>query len=171
MELFHSFFEPTAVQIFAFIALFGWIPCVIVCSRSCRPVRRRRPPWSARWLLLPPIGVSIAGLPDFSKITAATLGSCWLPFSSALDRLLKFRPRWFDLPMLLFCFSGTCPSLRTAGTVRRSVRRVRPDFNVGTAVPDSGGCISATLDGCVFSPSPWLSAASAMSSPASGRCG
>ena len=64
------------------------------------------------WLLLPPYTLAIAGLPDYSKNTAATLGMMLGTLIFGPDRLLRFRPRWFDLPMLLWCFSGICSSLQ-----------------------------------------------------------
>ena len=64
------------------------------------------------WLLLPPVSVVINGLPDYSKNTAATLGIILGTFLFSPHHLLKFRPRWFDLPMLLWCFSGLASSLQ-----------------------------------------------------------
>src|SRR5262249_23708251 len=61
----------------------------------------------AGMLILPPRGgIDVPGLPPFGKETAIIAGillGC-LAFDSG--RLLAFRPRWFDLPMLLFCL---CP--------------------------------------------------------------
>ena len=51
------------------------------------------------WLLLPPYAIAIAGLPDYSKTMAASLGVVLGTLIFAPDRLLSFRPRWFDLPM------------------------------------------------------------------------
>ena len=65
------------------------------------------------WLILPPYSIPISGLPDYRKNMAATVGHrCWAPLIFAPDRLLAFRPRWFDLPMLLWCFSGIASSLQ-----------------------------------------------------------
>ena len=63
------------------------------------------------WLLLPPYKLKIDGLPDYSKITAASLGLLAGTLIFNADRLVNFRPRWFDLPMLLWCFSGMFASL------------------------------------------------------------
>ena len=80
------------------------------------------------WLLLPPYSLAIAGLPDYSKSTAATLGVLLGTLIFDPNRLLTFRPRWFDLPMLaLVLHSGIASSLsERPGTVRRPVRRAGP---------------------------------------------
>ena len=64
------------------------------------------------WLLLPPYTLDISGLPDYSKSMAAVLGVMLGTLIFAPDRLLSFRPRWFDLPMLAWCFCGIASSLQ-----------------------------------------------------------
>src|SRR5271165_7651631 len=63
------------------------------------------------WLLLPPYQMSISNFPDYSKTTAASLGIMFGTLFFGLDRILAFRPRWFDLPMLLWCFCGLASSV------------------------------------------------------------
>jgi len=100
------------MTIFAYVALLGWIPAVLVIF-SLLPGR-----WAAAtavigaWLLLPPYTMTVSGLPDYSKSTAAVLGVLLGTLIFHADRLLAFRPRWFDLPMLLFCFCGVASSLQ-----------------------------------------------------------
>ena len=64
------------------------------------------------WLLLPPIKLDISGLPDFSKNMAATVGMMLGTLLFAPHRLLNFRPRWYDLPMALWCLCGILTSLQ-----------------------------------------------------------
>ena len=101
----------TTVALFAYIALFGWIPCVIIMFAILPRRQAAAIGVIGAWLFLPPYSFDIIGLPDFSKTSAASLGllAGALIFSS--DRLLAFRPRWFDLPMTLWCFSGMFASL------------------------------------------------------------
>ena len=96
----------------AYIALLGWIPFVTVLF-AVIPVRMAAAiAVIGAWLLLPPYTLEISGLPDYSKITAATLGMILGSLIFDTVRILKFRPRWFDLPMLLWCFTGLCSSLQ-----------------------------------------------------------
>ena len=60
----------------------------------------------AAWLLLPPAAIDLQGLPPLSKATVATVGILLGTLVFDVSRFLAFRPRWFDLPMLLFCL---CP--------------------------------------------------------------
>jgi hypothetical protein len=55
------------------------------------------------WLFLPVFGYKLPGFPDYTKVTATSLAValCTVLFDSA--RLFSFRPRWFDLPMLVWC--------------------------------------------------------------------
>ena len=94
-----------------FIALFGWIPLVIVLFAILPSQKAAMIAVIGSWLLLPPYGLALSGLPDYSKVTAASGGVMLGTLIFGIDRLLSFRPRWFDLPMLLFCFSGTYASL------------------------------------------------------------
>ena len=64
------------------------------------------------WLLLPPYTLAISSLPDYSKSTAAIFGMLLGTLIFYPNRLLTFRPRWFDLPMLLWCFTGIASSLQ-----------------------------------------------------------
>ena len=93
------------------IALFGWIPCVIVLF-ALMPVRKAAATAVVgASLLLPPAGLMIDGLPNYSKNSATAIGIILGTFLFGLDHLLKFRPRWFDLPMFFWCFTGVASSL------------------------------------------------------------
>ena len=100
------------MTIFAYLALLGWIPAILVMF-SVLP--RRLAATTAvvgAWLILPPYSFPIGALPDYSKTMAASLGVALGTLIFCPDRILMFRPRWFDLPMLLWCFSGTASSLQ-----------------------------------------------------------
>jgi tetratricopeptide (TPR) repeat protein len=95
----------------AYIALFGWIPFVIVMFAMLPTRQAAAIGVVGAWLLLPPYSVEISALPDYSKVTAASIGLLAGTLIFNADRLFNFRPRWFDLPMLLWCFSGMFSSL------------------------------------------------------------
>jgi tetratricopeptide (TPR) repeat protein len=100
------------MTIFAYLALLGWIPVVLIifallpnrCAATTAVI--------GAWLLLPPFTLAISSLPDYSKSTAATFGVLLATLIFDPDRILRFRPRWFDLPMLLWCFSGVASSVQ-----------------------------------------------------------
>jgi tetratricopeptide (TPR) repeat protein len=60
----------------------------------------------AGWLFLPPAQIDLPGLPDYGKTTAVIMGVLLGTIVFEPDRVLRFRPRWFDLPIIVFC---VCP--------------------------------------------------------------
>jgi hypothetical protein len=99
------------VTLFALIALFGWIPFVVALYAILPRRLAATIAVIGAWLTLPPYGINIAGLPDYTKNTAATLGMMLGAFLFDPVRVTRFRPRWFDLPMLLWCSCGIASSL------------------------------------------------------------
>ena len=97
---------------FAYLALLGWIPLVVVMFAILPSRRAATIAVIGAWLILPPYTIQIANLPDFSKNMAATVGMLLSTLIFAPDRILNFRPRWFDLPMLLWCLCGIASSLQ-----------------------------------------------------------
>ena len=96
---------------FAYVALLGW-PFAVLLMFALSPNRQAvASAVIGAWLFLPPYRLEIAGLPDYSKNTAATVGLILATLIYSPDRLINFRPRWFDLPMSLFCLSGIVTSL------------------------------------------------------------
>ena len=96
---------------FAWIALVGW-PLLVIALFSAMPGRRAATfAVVGAWLLLPPYVIPISGLPDYSKQVAATVGMMLGTLLFAPGRLISFRPRWFDLPMAVWCFTGMFASL------------------------------------------------------------
>jgi hypothetical protein len=88
------------------ILILAWIPVVLVVFMLL-PARRAMVASAVTgWLLLPPLGIALAGLPDYTKTGAAGLSILLATIIFEPARLLTFRPRWFDLPMVVFCL---CP--------------------------------------------------------------
>jgi hypothetical protein len=100
------------MTILAYVALLGWIPAVLVMFAMLPSRLAAATAVIGAWLLLPPYILSISALPDYSKSTAATLGALLGTLIFDPNRLLTFRPRWFDVPVLLFCFCGIASSLQ-----------------------------------------------------------
>jgi hypothetical protein len=83
--------------------LYCWIPVCIFLFMILPP--RRAVIWSflLAWLFLPMAGFSVPGLPDYTKMSATTIG---VLIGAALfdsDRLLDFRLKWVDLPIVMYC--------------------------------------------------------------------
>jgi hypothetical protein len=100
------------MTIFAYLALFGWVPAVLVCFALLPSRSAAASAVVGAWLLLPPYVLVVSSFPDYSKSTAAILGMLLGTLIFYPNRLLTFRPRWFDLPMLLWCFCGVASSLQ-----------------------------------------------------------
>ncbi len=75
-------------------------------SCSCRHGAPWWPPQSPGGCSCRPIGIALPGLPDYTKTGAVVLSILLATIIFEPARLFNFRPRWFDLPMLVFCL---CP--------------------------------------------------------------
>ena len=100
------------MTIFAYLALYGWIPVAVIMFALMPSRLAATTAVIGAWLILPPYALPIAGLPDYSKSTAAVLGVLLGTFFCCPDRILMFRPRWFDLPMVFWCLSSIVSSLQ-----------------------------------------------------------
>jgi hypothetical protein len=86
--------------------LFGWIPFVILLFTLMPPRRAVIASFLLAWLFLPMAGYGVPGLPDYTKMSATTFGVLIGAALFDTDRLLSWRPKWVDIPMLIWC---TCP--------------------------------------------------------------
>jgi tetratricopeptide (TPR) repeat protein len=100
------------VTIAAYIALFGWIPAVVVLYALLPARLVSAVAVIGAWLLLPPYSIPISNFPDYSKNTAASIAMLLGTLLFAPGRVLRFRPRYFDLPMLGWCLCGIASSLQ-----------------------------------------------------------
>lgn len=93
------------------ITMFGWIPVVVALFLKLKPRHAVTVAFIAAWLFLPVVKYSLPGLPDYTKMTA----TCWGIFIAAFlfdqQRMLAFRPRVVDLPMILWCLCPIASSL------------------------------------------------------------
>jgi hypothetical protein len=88
------------------IVLVSWIPLAVLLFTFLPARRAAIAAAIAGWLLLPPTGISLPGIPDYTKTSAVVLGLLFGTILFQPARLSAFRPRWFDLPMFMFC---VCP--------------------------------------------------------------
>jgi hypothetical protein len=87
------------------LTLFGWIPVVIYLFMVLPPRRAVIASFLIAWLFLPMAGYKVPGLPDYTKMSATVFGVVLAASIFDPDRLLRFRPRWVDIPAAIFCLS------------------------------------------------------------------
>lgn len=93
------------------VAMFGYLPACVALF-SMLPVRRAiLACLLLGWLFLPMASYSLAGLPDYSKFTAVSGGLLLGVLLFDANSLVKFRPQWFDIPMLIWCVVPMASSL------------------------------------------------------------
>ncbi len=93
------------------IMMFGWIPVVIGLFLKLPPRRAVITSFLFAWLFLPVAAYPLPGLPDYTKMSA----TCWGVLIAAAifdsERLITFRPRLIDVPMLIWCICPLISSL------------------------------------------------------------
>lgn len=86
--------------------MFGWIPVVVVLF-SVLPHRRAViAAFLFAWLFMPVTSYPLAMIPDYTKMSATSTGVFLATLIFSPNRILSFRPRWYDLPAAVFCI---CP--------------------------------------------------------------
>ena len=93
------------------VIMFGWIPLVIGLFAVLPPRRAAIAAFLFAWLFLPNAGYVIGGLPDYTKVSATSLGVLLGTVLFASGRLLKFRPSLLDLAMVVWCLVPLASSL------------------------------------------------------------
>jgi hypothetical protein len=89
-----------------YIALLGWIPLVVVLFALLPSRHAAAAAIVGAWLFLPPYSILISSFPDYNKNAAASLGIILATLFFGFGHIVAFRPKWFDLPMLLWCLCG-----------------------------------------------------------------
>src|SRR3954453_10128291 len=100
-----------AVIFLIFFALLGWIPMCLALFVALPARHAVIASAIGAWLLLPPVSIPIAALPDYDKSMAAVIGIILATLIFQPHRLIGFRARWFDLPILVWCLCPIASSL------------------------------------------------------------
>jgi len=93
-------------NLFALVTLGAWLP-IVVAIFAIRPAREAVIfSFVSGWLFIPGISIDLPGLPSYTKLTSTTVAAMIgaLIFDGA--RVFSFRPRWYDVPTLIWCL---CP--------------------------------------------------------------
>lgn len=92
-------------------AMIGWIPITMGFFAALGPQRGAIVAIIGGWLFLPEGHFEIAGLPDYTKLTAI---SCSVLLAAALfdgQRLAAVRPHWIDLPIAVWVMTPVASAL------------------------------------------------------------
>jgi hypothetical protein len=98
-------------QLSVYLAMFGWVPLVLCLYAVFPPRKALMIGFIGGWLFLPVAIEKFASVPAYSKLTVASYASLLGTILFAPRLLFTFRPRWFDLPMLVVCLSPFITSL------------------------------------------------------------
>lgn len=116
------------------LALFGYLPIVVVLFVFLPPRRAVLVSLIGGWLVLPIARFSISGWPDYDKMTATSGGVFLASLIFHLDHWQSFRARWFDIPMVIWCCCPLISSLHndlgwfdgTSAMLNRSIAWLLP---------------------------------------------
>ncbi len=89
----------------AMLALYAYVPFVLLVFAVMRPRQAVIFAYIGGFLFLPMLTIKFSGIPDLTKITAASFGVTFGALLFDTKTVLSFRPKWYDLPMLLWCVS------------------------------------------------------------------
>lgn len=87
------------------LMLIGWFPLTMVLFAVCSASRAAIVSFVAGWLLLPHAQLRFQGLPEFDKAGAIGFAILFSAFLMDHKRILSFRIRPWDLPVLFWCGS------------------------------------------------------------------
>lgn len=93
------------MTVFALLAILVWVPLVIVLFAIRPPRQALAASVLAGWLFLPQLGFRIEGFVDFTKATVVPLAALLGAVLFAPERVTSFRPKWFDVPMIVWCLA------------------------------------------------------------------
>lgn len=96
---------------FAVIVLLGWLPIVVLIFSMVPPPKAVAITTVFAWLYLPMGGFALPGLPDYTKTSGTVVGVLLSAAMFDSGRLLALRPRWFDLPVIVWTVSSFATTL------------------------------------------------------------
>ena len=103
-------------QQFAIFVLIAWVPLTVGLFTAMSSRKVAVVSLVGAWLILPPVSIPLPGIPDFSKLTATTFGLLLGAALFDLSRYLNFRPRWYDLPMVVWCLGPMFSAISNGDT-------------------------------------------------------
>jgi hypothetical protein len=96
------------------LALYAWPIVVVLLFLLVRPRQAVIMSFLFAWLFLPIANVAIIGLPDLNKMSITAMSALAASLVFDPDRFLRFRPRWYDLPVAIYVGMGFVSSVSNA---------------------------------------------------------
>jgi hypothetical protein len=93
------------------LALYGFVPLAQLLFLFTSARRAMIAIYILGWMFLPDTGIVIDKLPDLTKTSAPSFAAILGVILFDSPRLIRFRPRWYDLPMLLWCLHPFASSI------------------------------------------------------------
>lgn len=107
------------------VAIILWLALVSVLFVRTTPRRAVLAGLIGGWLFLPNLNVLVVGaLPDLNKASITSLGLCAAVLVFDRTRILFLRPRWFDVPMLIWCIEPFITALVNGLSVYEAISSV-----------------------------------------------
>ena len=94
-----------------YLALYGWVPLVLALFAVLPPKKALLIGFIGGWLFLPVAQIKFTAIPPYSKLTAASYATLLGTLIFAPKLFLNFRPKWFDIPMLVMCVTPMITSV------------------------------------------------------------
>ena len=101
------------------ITLLGWTPIVLIMFMALPPRRAVIFAFITAWLFLPvpvPEALMIQGLPELDKMTVTCFAVLLGTMIFDKDKLLAFRPKRYDIPLMIWCIVPLFSSLTNTDT-------------------------------------------------------
>ncbi len=89
--------------LFQHAVMLAWVPIVVVLFAVLRPKVAVLTAYLLAWLFLPMANYDLPQIPDYTKMTATSYGVVLGILLFDFGRLFTFRPKWFDVPVAMFC--------------------------------------------------------------------
>jgi len=102
--------EP-AGNILVAVVLLGWFPAVVSLFTFMRPRRAVIAGFLIAWMFLPVAEYQFRAMPELNKMTVTSISLLLGVMIFDTSRLINFRPKWYDLPMLAFCLAPIASSV------------------------------------------------------------
>jgi hypothetical protein len=99
------------MQLLVPIVLYAWLPAVLVIFRDLKGHRGLSAVFVAAWLFLPSTALQFRGMPDYTKVSATSLGVLAAIFLYEPARLAKYRFHWLDLFIATYCLAPIASAL------------------------------------------------------------
>ena len=103
------------------ITMFGCIAVFLVLFATMEPRRALLASFLGAWLFLPNFAWEIEGIPDYTKLFATCFGIMLAVFVFDFKRILAFRPKALDIPMLIWCLVPLGASITNFGLNREGI--------------------------------------------------